>query len=126
MKRNHKFILVGLIAINFIILGIILFKAFLEVTETGKWIQTLGLTLGLTGVFQTATSEFFTKILDHLKKLDDKNEPLPSHLIREVIEDPDRPTKTKIRSVLFFDPRTGFKIIVLSFLIELLGVWVSC
>lgn len=123
MKRNYKFILVGLIAINFIILVIVLFKAFSEVPETGKWIQTLGLTLGLTGVFQTTTSEFFTKILDYIQKLDDEDQPLPSHLIREVIDDPDRPIKTKIRNALFFNPKTGFWIVCISFVVEIVGVW---
>jgi hypothetical protein len=79
--------------------------------------------IGLTGVVQIAISDFFSEIFRQLEEFDDCNKGLPSILVRQVIDDPDRPIKTKLRNVLFFSPKTGFWIVAISFLVEIAGVW---
>ncbi len=123
LKRNQRLFLICLLLVNVIFAGAVIYSALNQSSLTSKLIQTLGLLVGLTGVVQIAISDFFNAIIHQLNELDDCNKGLPSVLIRQVIDNPDRPIKTKIRNLLFFNPKTGFWIVCISFLVEIVGVW---
>lgn len=125
LKKNQRYVLITLLILDLVFFGLIIYYISIDSSETGKLIQTLGLLIGLTGVVQIAISDFFSSILHKLNLLDDLNSGLPSILVRQVIDNPDRPLITKIRNTLFFNPKTGFWIVSISFLVEIVGVWYS-
>jgi hypothetical protein len=48
----------------------------------------------------------------------------PSYITRQIIDNPDRPARTWLRNVSFFDIRTGFWLIVGGTLVQVVAVWV--
>lgn len=90
----------------------------------GKILETLGLLLGLTGMLQLLVSQFFDDLLERYTREHDPELLMPSSLVRIVIDDPDRPFRTRIRNFLFFDPRGGLWILVSSSLVGILAVWI--
>lgn len=78
-----------------------------------RWLASAGLIATITGLFQLQVSELFEKIIQ--KYSDDQRYPggPPSHITRQIIDNPDAPVKTGFRNFLFFSPKTGLWIIVI-------------
>ncbi len=123
--KKDTYILSFLLIIDILILVLLIQSTIVNSGKTSQLIQTFGITLGLTGFYQVANSDFFGMILEKLHAADGMGSSLQSHLVRQVIDNPDRPLRTKLRNLIFFEPKTGFYLIVLSFFVEVLGVWWS-
>lgn len=121
--KKNIYILIFLLIIDLLILTLLIQSIILNSSKASQLIQTFGITLGLTGFYQVANSDFFGMILNKLQRADGISSSLPSHLVRQVIDNPDRPLRTKLRNLIFFEPKTGFYLIVLSFFVEILGIW---
>ena len=89
----------------------------------GKLMATAGLLATLTGVVQLEVVGLFTKLFDRYG--DDVNYPYgpPSHITREIIDNPDTPVRTWLRTYAFFKPATGFWFIVIGTLMQVFAVW---
>lgn len=89
----------------------------------GRLTATFGLLATLTGVVQLEVSGLFTKLMEIYG--DDTKYPYgpPSYITREIIDDPDAPVLSWTRTYAFFTPATGFWLIVLGTLIQVLAVW---
>ena len=48
----------------------------------------------------------------------------PSYVVRRIIDDPDRPVRTWLRDTIFFETNTGFCLLLVGFIFQLLGTWV--
>ncbi|QLA80630.1 MULTISPECIES: hypothetical protein [unclassified Acidovorax] len=88
-----------------------------------KWLGSAGLLATLAGVVQLEVSGFFDKIMQEYG--DEEKYPYgpPSRITREIIDNPDTPTRTWLRNMLFFRVRTGFWLIVLGTLVQVGAVW---
>lgn len=90
---------------------------------TGKWFASAGLLLTIAGLLQLEVSGLFQKIIDAYS--DTKKFPYgpPSHITREIIDNPDTPVRTWLRNALFFNLRTGFWMIVAGTMVQVVAVW---
>lgn len=91
---------------------------------SSKLLATSGLLSTVTGVVQLEISGLFEGILNEYG--DDEKYPYgpPSYITREIIDNPDRPIRTKLRNTAFFDTATGFWLIVVGTMIQVVAVWV--
>ena len=89
----------------------------------GKWLGTSGLLATAAGVFQLEVSGFFDKIMGEYGDSEKYPYGPPSHITREIIENPDTPLRTWVRNALFFRVRTGFWLIVLGTFMQVIAVW---
>lgn len=91
--------------------------------QTGKLFTSAGLVAALAGVLQLEVSGFFGKLLEKFDDEDNYPYGPPSYVTREIIDNPDQPRRSKIRNLLFFDLRTGFWLIVIGTILQLVGTW---
>lgn len=47
----------------------------------------------------------------------------PSHVTRQIIDNPDRPFTTWLRNLCFFNVSTGFWLIVVGTVVQVVAVW---
>lgn len=88
-----------------------------------KWLTTSGLIFDMAGLVQLNISGLFECIIE--KYGDETKYPYgpPSHITRRIIDDPDNPLRTRVRNVLYFDSKTGFRLIVAGCVLQLVGAW---
>lgn len=92
-------------------------------TTGGKWFASSGLLATAAGVVQLEVSGLFQKIMDVYG--DEEKYPYgpPSYVTRQIIDNPDRPLRTWVRNICFFDIRTGFWLIIGGTLVQVVAVW---
>lgn len=88
-----------------------------------KWVGTSGLLATATGVVQLEVSGLFEKILTHYGDAEKYPYGPPSYITREIIDNPDRPFSTWLRNTCYFNARTGFWLIVIGTMIQVVAVW---
>jgi len=91
---------------------------------SSKLLATSGLLSTVTGVVQLEISGLFERILNEYGN--DEKYPYgpPSYITREIIDNPDHPINTKLRNAAFFNTATGFWLIVVGTIIQVVAVWV--
>lgn len=92
--------------------------------NSAKWIGTCGLLATVTGVVQLEVSGLFEKILTRYGEVEKHPYGPPSYITREIIDNPDRPYATWFRNTCYFNARTGFWLIVLGTIAQVVAVWV--
>lgn len=117
-KRLEKIVFTALLAAGFASL------LFAPLTEPQKLVSTSSVLFGLAGIVQLEVSGLFEHWLE--KYGDEQKYPYgpPSHITRQVIDDPDRPIRTWVRNTALFNRRTGFQLIVLGGILQLLSIWI--
>jgi hypothetical protein len=91
---------------------------------SAKWLATCGLFSTVTGVVQLEISGLFDKVIRQYENEKEYPNGPPSHVTRQIIDNPDRPIRTWLRNISFFNIKTGFWLIVGGTLIQVLAVWV--
>ena len=123
MRRfeQHAFVILLTITLS---CGIIGFYMLMAGGAASKWIASTGLFATVTGVVQFEVSGLFQKIMEIYG--DDEKYPYgpPSYITREIVANPDRPFVTWLQHVCFFNVKTGFWLIVIGTLIQVVAVWV--
>lgn len=112
-------LLVGSAASLFVASGAFLYSA----PSYNKWISTGGLLASLAGFIQLDISGFFQRVVR--ETADDEKHPYgpPSRITREIIYDPDAPVRMDISGKIYFDPKTGFWLIVTGTVLQLFALW---
>jgi TM2 domain-containing membrane protein YozV len=121
VKRWDKFALVVVLLFSFGALSAALF--YLGKPIAAKLLTTHGLALTIAGLLQLEVSGLLENIMDRFS--DEKEYPYgpPSHIMREIYNDPDSSISGFIENLLFYKPRTGFWLIVLGTAAQILGAW---
>lgn len=122
-KRNERFAFSALLITTAVIAALALYCIAVRWPNAGKLSATAGLLATLTGVFQLEVAGLFTRIIDEYGN--DEKYPYgpPSYITREIIDNPDTPIRTWLRTYAFFRPATGFWLIVSGTLIQVFAVW---
>lgn len=122
-KSYERIAFVFLLTITLVVTMLGIYCAFNGWTNDAKLLGTAGLLATVTGVVQLEVSGFFKKIIEYYD--DEKKYPYgpPSHVIREIIDNPDTAIFTWFRNICFFNVSTGFWLIVIGTLIQVLAVW---
>ena len=120
MKQIEKFVLGVLIIITIILvcagfISLILWKAY-----SGKLFVSAGLLLALAGFVQLQVNGFFSQIM---REYSDSGKQIPSYIVREIIDNPDRPMWTLLRNTIFINYYTGFYLIVCGMALQVIGIW---
>ncbi len=111
-KRNERGLFVILLIATVAAALVAVFSSILSPGNASKWTATTGLLATATGVVQLEVSGLFAKLLDVYG--DDQKYPYgpPSRITREIIDNPDTPVRSGLRTYAFFTPATGFWFIV--------------
>jgi|GEM_PF-1913785 len=119
--ERYAFVILFIITVSCLILGI--YSFICNFPDSQKWIGTSGLLATITGLFQLEVSGLFEKIME--KFSDETKFPYgpPSHITRQIIDNPDAPLRTWFRNTFFFKVSTGFWLIVIGTIIQILAVW---
>jgi hypothetical protein len=123
-KRYERLAFVVLLLLTVVATILGAYCAIASSSATGKWVGTSGLLATVTGLVQLEVTGLFEKILTHYGDAEKYPFGPPSHITREIIDNPDRPFGTWLRNTCFFNARTGFWLIVLGTLTQVLAVWV--
>ena len=88
-----------------------------------KWLNTASGFFGLSAIFQARASGWFDSVLEFYG--DDKKFPYgpPSHITREIIDNPDTPIRTWLRNTLFFEARTALLLGIISIVLSMIAAW---
>jgi hypothetical protein len=102
-----------------------LLLALFDHAHSGKWLSSAGLMFDIAGIAQLDIGTFFQVLLDRYS--DDEKYPKgpPSHFTRRLFAEfnPDQPIRSWINDNLFYQHRTGFYLLVLGFVLQLIGTW---
>lgn len=114
MKRfeRHAFILFSVATCLCTVIGV--YVIVCGGITAGKWIGSAGLFATVAGVVQLEVSGLFQKIMEIYGDVTQYPGGPPSHVTRQIIDNPDRPLATWIRNICFFNVRTGFWLIVVG------------
>lgn len=123
LKRYERFAFIILI---FLTAGVAALGVYCVIggrSNGAKFLSTSGLFATVTGVVQLEVSGLFEKIIEHYG--DEEKYPYgpPSHITREIIDNPDRPFATWLWNVSFFNAKTGFWLIILGTIVQICAVW---
>lgn len=94
-----------------------------ESLPTSKLFSTCSGLLALSSLYQLRISGWFEKVMALYG--DEEKFPFgpPSHITRQIIDNPDQPILTAIRNYLFLDPNCGAHLAVASILAALIAAW---
>lgn len=123
-KRYERFAFVVLLLLTVCAGTLGAYCAIVGFSNGAKWLGTAGLLATVTGVVQLEVSGLFEKLLTHYGDAEKYPYGPPSYITREIIDNPDRPFLTWLRNTCYFDARTGFWLIVLGTMTQVLAVWV--
>lgn len=91
---------------------------------SGKLVTSGGILIALAGVFQLEVSNVFQRLFAEYSDLERYPGWAPSHIARQVIDNPDRPVATKLRNQFYFDVRTALWLVIAGTFLQLIGVWI--
>jgi hypothetical protein len=117
MKRRERFVLLILLV------GAIVATMASVTGSASRWITSAGLMLVMAGIVQLDISGLFDQIA--AKYFNEKHYPYgpPSHITREIIDNPDAPILMVLRNTLFINGRTGFWLLAIAFVFQLISTW---
>lgn len=121
MKQTQKTCLVGLLMAGVICFFIAPFSAV-----HSKWVESAGLIFDIAGVVQLEISGLFEHYLEKYGDVGKYPYGPPSHITRQIIDNPDTPIRTWIRNTAFFEKRTGFWLLVIGFFFRLRPIGSKC
>lgn len=125
LKRDQQRFLIGLLVFAVVLLVLVPFvgEAHTSHVTIGKLVGSSGLFLDIAGIVQLEVSGAFEALTDKYGNVDDYPGGPPSHIARQIIDDPDAPIRTGLRNMLFFQHRTGIWFLIAGFVLQLSAVW---
>jgi hypothetical protein len=92
-------------------------------TRSPKWCGSAGLIFDIAGIVQLEISGLFDKWFDKYGDIEKYPSGPPSHITRQIIDDPDKPVRMWVRNKLYFDHRAGFWLLVVGFIFQFAAIW---
>ena len=99
-----------------------LLMALLSV-DHARWLSTASILIGLAGIVQLEISGLFERWMDRYGDAEKYPYGPPSHITRQIIDNPDTPIRNALRQHAWFEKRTGFLLIVFGGLLQLAAIW---
>lgn len=94
-----------------------------SVIPTAKWLDTASGFFALSAVFQARSSGWFSSVLEFYGNDEKFPSGPPSHITREIIDNPDRPLRTWARNILFFETHTALVLGIISIVVAMIATW---
>lgn len=123
-QRGHRLAARLLITATAVVLLAAIWRLWVGDPDAGRVVRSSGYLSIVAGLVQLEVSGFFTRLIDHYDNDAEYPYGPPSHVTREIIDNPDRPVRSAMRGKLDFDVRTGFWLVVGGTLLQLTGEWV--
>src|SRR5450830_384301 len=123
MNKYERQVFVAIFFIGVLLLAAGLWSVVNSIKYAGKLISSAGLVAALAGLIQLEVSGFFSSLIEKFENEEEYPYGPPSYVTREIIGNPDHPIRTRILGLAFFEVRTGFWLIVVGTLLQLLGTW---
>jgi len=125
LKPTQQSLLVGLIVVAVGLLGAtpLAVQTGLAHVTVAKLLGSSGLFLDIAGIIQLEVSGAFDKLIERYGDIEQYPYGPPSHITRQIIDNPDTPIRSGIRNLLFFEHRTGIRLLIAGFVLQLSAVW---
>jgi hypothetical protein len=101
-----------------------LLLALVDTGHRAKWLTSAGLIFDIAGISQLDIVSFMEKLHDRFGDTERFPYGPPSYITRRIIDNPGTPIRNWIAAKAFYEPRTGFHMLVIGFLLQLAGTWV--
>jgi hypothetical protein len=121
--RFRKLVLIFFLAITPTVFSCWIVSSVNRWCDAGKLASTCGLLMAFSGFVQLDVCNFFGRIMDKFSDIQQYPYGPPSHVTRDIIDNPDAPIRTFIENMVFYNERFGFFLIVLGTLLQIVGVW---
>jgi hypothetical protein len=89
----------------------------------GKWLTSAGLMFDIAGIAQLDIVGFMEHIAERYSNEEKYPYGPPGHITRRIIADESAPIINWVKQKLFYEPRSGFRMIVIGFALQLAGTW---
>jgi hypothetical protein len=125
LKRSQRRFLLLLLAAALVLLALIPFSGAINSSHitVARLTGSSGLFLDIAGIIQLEVSGAFEQLIDKYGNVQEYPGGPPSHITRQIIDNPDAPVRTALRNILFFEHRTGVRFLVAGFVLQLSAVW---
>jgi hypothetical protein len=126
LKRGQQRFLIGLLVFAIALLALVPFVSGDHTSHVmiGKLVGSSGLFLDIAGIIQLEISGAFETLTNKYGNVDQYPYGPPSHITRQIIDNPDTPIRTGLRNILFFEHRTGIWFLIAGFALQLSAVWI--
>lgn len=122
-KRYERKAFIVLSTLSSLLLAKAIYALAFGLPNSAKWLGSFGLLLTIVGVIQLEISGLFDKLVDKYGHEEKYPYGPPSHITREIVDDPDSHILSWLRGVCFFDLRTGFWLIITGTVAQIVAVW---
>lgn len=126
LKRSEQQFLISLIIFAIALLALIPFVGKISCPHVtiAKLAGSSGLFLDIAGIIQLEISGAFESLINKYGNVEDYPGGPPSRIARQIIDDPDAPFRTAPRNTMFFEHRTGVRLLIAGFILQLGAVWI--
>ncbi|MDA9521453.1 hypothetical protein XI06_14090 [Bradyrhizobium sp. CCBAU 11434] len=127
MKASQRLFLVILIIVAFgflIAIPLSLEAGPVQHLTVAKLVGSSGLVFDIAGIIQLEASGAFDSLLERYGDIERYPYGPPSHITRQIIDNPDAPIRTAARNFIFFEHRTGILLLLIGFFLQLSAVWI--
>lgn len=112
-----------MLAVALVCTGVTVGGFFFDHIPVARWLNTASGFFGLSAIFQARASGWFNKVLEFYGDQEKFPYGPPSHITREIIDNPDTPVRTWLRNTLFFEARTALVLGIVSIVLAMVAAW---
>lgn len=119
MKTFEKRLLIVLIIAG---ISCLFFSAYIA---SFKWFETSSVLFAIIGLLQLELTGFFDDLFKEVCDEEQFPNGPPSNIAREIIDNPDTPWLTFLKSLIFYNRKVGLSFLLISSFMQLVLIWIK-